>query len=52
MDDKCGGCSRAVKSTQTGLQCNLCSLWFHARCAEVSDKLSSFLESEEGQKSN
>ena len=52
MDDKCGGCRKLVRTTQSGLQCSLCKLWYHAKCADASETLVNFLKSEEGQKAS
>ena len=46
MDDKCGGCRKPARTTQSGLQCSLCRLWPHAKCADANDTLK-FLESED-----
>ena len=53
MSDQCGSCKKTVKETQSGIQCSLCKFWYHAKspCAEASEALVKFLESEDGQKS-
>ena len=28
----CGECTRPVKSNQRGIQCDLCDVWYHAKC--------------------
>ena len=33
----CGVCSKSVKSTQKGILCDICSLWFHASCIGMSN---------------
>lgn len=41
--DRCGVCLEPVLSGDKGLQCELCDIWFHNTCAEVSDELYSAL---------
>lgn len=33
----CGTCKKDVKGNQKSLQCDLCSLWYHAACQNVDD---------------
>eukprot|EP00058_Branchiostoma_floridae_P027249 XP_002612740.1 hypothetical protein BRAFLDRAFT_97280 [Branchiostoma floridae] len=35
----CGDCGRLVKDTDKAVECEICVIWFHARCAKVSDSL-------------
>lgn len=38
MTYKCGICDENIGKTQSSLQCQTCPVWFHAACANVSDK--------------
>ena len=38
-DDKCGVCSKKVTSIDDGVQCEICSAWFHCKCQHVSSKM-------------
>lgn len=39
MADKCGKCNHKVTKTNKGLQCEVCSVWYHAKCVEISDEM-------------
>ena len=52
VEGNCGTCNRPVKSNQSGIQCDLCQIWFHAKCCNANEQLVKFLESEAGQSSN
>jgi phage host-nuclease inhibitor protein Gam len=43
-DAKCGVCSKKVTSNDDGVQCELCSAWFHCKCQQVSIKMYDVLE--------
>ena len=40
----CGGCKYHVVEGELGIQCNLCSYWFHKSCQNISDDLYHELE--------
>ena len=46
--DKCGDCSQSVLSKEKGLQCEICTLWFHGRCQGVFDDTYKFLQKNHG----
>ena len=54
MNGNCGACNKQVKGTEShsGLQCNLCQLWFHAKCTDAGKPLYDFLNSQAGQNSS
>ena len=33
----CGSCSKAVRSTQHGIFCEVCYFWFHTKCIKMPD---------------
>ncbi|KAJ8045458.1 hypothetical protein HOLleu_08472 [Holothuria leucospilota] len=35
--EKCGECSKVVKSEEKAIQCELCEIWFHSSCQYVDD---------------
>ena len=37
-DDMCGGCGKAVKENQNGIQCDVCILWYHSDCGGLKKK--------------
>lgn len=37
--EKCGVCVVEVKSNEKALQCDICSVWVHSKCAKVPDAL-------------
>lgn len=37
--DKCGTCSKAVLDSENGLGCEICGIWYHAKCQLVQDAL-------------
>lgn len=45
QEEKCLDCSRPVLDKEKGLQCEICELWFHARCQKVSEDTYKLLES-------
>lgn len=46
-EDKCGICLNAVLAKDTGLQCEVCDVWFHTKCAKITDDAYVFLEKNE-----
>ena len=52
MDGNCGACRKVVKSTEQGLCCDLCQMWFHVKCSNASKALVEFLNSDDGQQAN
>ena len=48
MEGKCGAYRKFEKEKE--VQCDLCQFWYHMKCAEVSQILLDFLQSEDGQK--
>ena len=52
MDGNCGACRKVVKSTEQGICCDLCQMWFHVKCSNASKALVEFLNSDDGQQAN
>lgn len=44
--EKCGECSRLVKSEDKGIQCELCEAWFHSSCQAIDDEQYQALEAD------
>ena len=42
--DNCSRCSKPVKDSDAGLQCEICELWFHNACENITDEEFKFLE--------
>lgn len=40
----CGGCKKTVTGGQKGLQCQLCELWYHIECEDISESVYAFLQ--------
>lgn len=38
-DNKCGCCSKKVSSNDDGVQCEICSAWFHCKCQNISSAM-------------
>jgi Pyruvate/2-oxoacid:ferredoxin oxidoreductase delta subunit len=38
------GCGKKLKKSDTSVQCTVCSLWCHKKCAAISDEFLKFLE--------
>jgi ribosome-associated translation inhibitor RaiA len=36
---KCGGCGKTVSDKEQGIQCEICTKWFHCTCQGINDKL-------------
>ena len=32
----CGCCTKPVKANQRGVQCDICDIWYHTRCMQMS----------------
>ena len=39
----CGDCAKPVKCNQKGIQCDMCDIWYHARCCVMNDHIYDFL---------
>jgi len=37
--DKCTKCTKPVGEKEEGVQCEICQLWSHAKCVDVSTEL-------------
>ena len=37
--DKCTKCIKPVGEKEEGVQCEICQLWSHAKCVDVSTEL-------------
>src|SRR5260221_11689392 len=35
--EKCGVCAKAVLGKDHGLQCEICEIWFHAKCQNMTE---------------
>ena len=35
----CGDCAKPVKCNQKGIQCDMCNIWYHARCCVMNDHI-------------
>jgi len=42
--DKCANCSKSVGEKEMGIQCEICSAWFHSKCVDISAEVYSFME--------
>lgn len=38
-DENCGKCKKPVKTTDNGLTCETCGIWYHAGCEKVTQEL-------------
>ena len=38
----CGECSKPVKRNQNRIQCDMCDIWFHAKCNDIDLQMLSF----------
>jgi len=36
--EKCGKCNTVVKEKDDGVQCEICEIWYHAKCEGISDE--------------
>jgi len=43
-DNKCRDCDKAVLDKDKGIQCEVCELWFHPKCQDISEELYKYLE--------
>lgn len=41
--EKCGSCKKGVGTNDDGIQCGICSAWYHKKCHDLSDELYKFL---------
>src|ERR1700759_375384 len=46
--NKCPCCKLWVLATEMGLQCDICELWSHANCVEISEEEYNFLNEHKG----
>ena len=44
---KCGDCGNVVSEMDTGIMCNVCDMWHHAKCKGVSDEAYAVLQGNE-----
>jgi hypothetical protein len=35
--EKCGICKKAIASSDNGVRCEVCEVWFHSKCQNMSD---------------
>ena len=49
-DSKCGNCNQLLKGNAKAVRCDICSIWFHSGCQELSPQLYKILTSDEGKK--
>lgn len=47
LNGKCGSCKVKVKKNDKALQCNLCDMWHHIICEDISEEVYSFLTENE-----
>ena len=36
---KCGWCGKVVGKKDNGIECELCEIWHHAECVDMSDEV-------------
>ena len=41
--DRCATCTKAVSDKDSGIQCEICFSWYHAKCVGISEDVYSFL---------
>jgi len=41
--DKCANCNNSVGEKEVGIQCEICSRWFHSKCVDISAEVYSFM---------
>ena len=44
---KCGDCENVVSEMNTGIMCEVCDIWHHAKCEGVSDETYAVLQGNE-----
>ena len=44
-DDNCATCMKKVTSQCIGVLCEVCNVWFHCRCQQISDKMYEAMQS-------
>ena len=37
-EERCRHCWRVVTSKQDGIQCEICCIWVHCKCAEIPEE--------------
>ena len=45
MADVCKKCTTEVKTNQNGVACELCGLWYHAKCVGITNETYKFFKS-------
>ena len=45
---KCGDCASFVTKNECGVLCEICEIWYHAKCEKVQDDTYEFLKRHEG----
>ena len=43
----CGDCGNVISEMDTGIMCEVCDMWHHAKCAGVSDEAYAVLHGNE-----